>query len=221
VVNLGWKLAAVIKGLGDIKLLKSYEKERKPIALRNAQVSTGNFLREHQVASGRQSAPIDSTRTRESILIEKVKRLGYLHFHAIGVDLGYRYDDSPICIRDALTVNAPDTLDHYEPCFSPGHPVPNLKLDSSAWLYDKLGRGFTILNFTGVSVLSSFNTDVFKNVHFPMTESLIDEVQAKNLAGANFVLVRPDWHVCWRGMSVSENIDGILNIALGNSSCFC
>ena len=217
VVNLGWKLAAVINGLSDANLLKSYEKERKPIALRNAQVSTDNFLREHQLATEHQAATIESIKAKESILTEKIKKMGYMHFHAIGVDLGYRYDDSPICIKDALTVNAPDTLDHYEPCFSPGHPVPNLKLDSSTWLYDKLSKGFTFFNFTGVSVLNSLNTDIFKNAHFPMTESLIDESQIKNLAGANFVLVRPDWHVCWRGMSVPKNIDDIFNFVLGKS----
>jgi 2-polyprenyl-6-methoxyphenol hydroxylase-like FAD-dependent oxidoreductase len=221
VVNLGWKLAAVINGLGDTNLLKSYEKERKPIALRNAQVSTNNFLREHQVATEHQSATIESTRTGESTLVENLRRMGYLHFHAIGVDLGYSYDDSPICIRDALTVDAPDTFDHYEPCFSPGHPVPDLKLDSSTWLYDKLSRGFTILNFTGVSALNSFDADVFRNADFPMTESLIDRTQIKKLAGANFVLVRPDWHVCWRGMSVPKDINGIFDIVLGETLVVC
>ena len=34
-VNLGWKLASVVKGISPVALLDSYEVERRPVALRN------------------------------------------------------------------------------------------------------------------------------------------------------------------------------------------
>ncbi len=34
-VNLGWKLASVVKGVSPAALLDSYEIERRPVALRN------------------------------------------------------------------------------------------------------------------------------------------------------------------------------------------
>ncbi len=41
--NLAWKLAAVIKGRADGKLLQSYGAERRPIAQANADLSVANF----------------------------------------------------------------------------------------------------------------------------------------------------------------------------------
>src|SRR5690606_41196923 len=43
VVDLGWKMAATLKGWGGEHLLESYEAERRPIAVRNAAFSTHNF----------------------------------------------------------------------------------------------------------------------------------------------------------------------------------
>ena len=44
-VDLGWKLDAVIRGWGGPNLLKSYEIERKPVAVRNIKASTENLER--------------------------------------------------------------------------------------------------------------------------------------------------------------------------------
>lgn len=41
--NLAWKLARVIRGVSSPDLLLSYEQERRPVALRNAEHSTHNF----------------------------------------------------------------------------------------------------------------------------------------------------------------------------------
>lgn len=41
--NLAWKLAAVTRGLSSPKLLKTYEAERKPVAMRNTVLSVENF----------------------------------------------------------------------------------------------------------------------------------------------------------------------------------
>src|SRR5207244_9750523 len=40
-VNLGWKLAAVLKGRAAPRLLESYELERKPLAVRNTTYAKG------------------------------------------------------------------------------------------------------------------------------------------------------------------------------------
>jgi len=45
VVDLGWKLAAVLQGWGGTDLLKSYGIERRPVALRNVAASTENLGR--------------------------------------------------------------------------------------------------------------------------------------------------------------------------------
>ena len=44
-VDLGWKLEAVLRGWGGADLLRSYESERRPVALRNVAASTENLGR--------------------------------------------------------------------------------------------------------------------------------------------------------------------------------
>lgn len=41
--NLGWKLAAMVSSWGGEDLIASYEVERRPVALRNANASTHNY----------------------------------------------------------------------------------------------------------------------------------------------------------------------------------
>ena len=41
--NLGWKLAAVIKGVGLKELLQTYTAERRPIVLQNSALSVRNW----------------------------------------------------------------------------------------------------------------------------------------------------------------------------------
>src|SRR5262249_36774209 len=43
VMNLAWKLAAVLEGWGGAALLASYELERRPIAVRNVELATRTF----------------------------------------------------------------------------------------------------------------------------------------------------------------------------------
>jgi 2-polyprenyl-6-methoxyphenol hydroxylase-like FAD-dependent oxidoreductase len=44
-VDLGWKLEAVLRGWGGPALLRSYETERRPVAVRNVAASTENLRR--------------------------------------------------------------------------------------------------------------------------------------------------------------------------------
>ena len=43
IMNLGWKLAAMIEGWGGPALLASYEVERRPIAVRNVEYATRTY----------------------------------------------------------------------------------------------------------------------------------------------------------------------------------
>src|SRR6202040_3833749 len=44
-VDLGWKLDAMLAGWGGPELLRSYEIERRPVAIRNVREASGNLRR--------------------------------------------------------------------------------------------------------------------------------------------------------------------------------
>lgn len=98
--NLAWKLAAAVQGWGRPRLLASYDTERRPIAVRNtaAARALNQNLGEIERSAGLEWDSDDGGRMR--------RRLGGLlstygeQFASIGVQLGGRYDGSPIVAAD-------------------------------------------------------------------------------------------------------------------------
>jgi hypothetical protein len=100
--NLAWKLAAVTRGAAPADLLDTYEAERRPVALRNAEVSLDNALRliEVPIALGADADPEVGLANMEAVLASAEGRAGVLdaierqatHFDMLGLQLGYAYD---------------------------------------------------------------------------------------------------------------------------------
>ena len=96
-VDLGWKLAATIQGWGGPELLASYDAERRPVGLRNVAMTTEFFLTQDQYAGGLGAIDQDSDEGRRlrAQLGERVVRDVGAMFRTIGLQIGYRYEDSP------------------------------------------------------------------------------------------------------------------------------
>src|SRR5262249_35288771 len=119
-VNLGWKLAQVVRGGADASLLSSYEAERKSVALRNTAYakhfadSVGLFAALPELE---ESGPRgDAARAAASARLNAHARL---EFDIPGVTFGARYDGSPIIMRDGTTP-PPDEANRYTPSACPG-----------------------------------------------------------------------------------------------------
>src|SRR5262249_51666173 len=101
-VDLGWKLAAVLDGWAHPRLLDTYDTERRPIGVRNVKMATrfyqsvDGFSGVHP-AIGQDSS--DGERARHELGERLVRDVGP-EFRTIGLQIGYRYEDSPICIPD-------------------------------------------------------------------------------------------------------------------------
>ena len=99
--NLAWKLAALVQGWGGANLLQSYETERRPIAERNTEAARDlNKQRRRTCRS-----PARSSRTRLKAQRPAAQVGAHLstfgeEFASIGVQLGARYDGSPIVTED-------------------------------------------------------------------------------------------------------------------------
>jgi len=88
--NLGWKLAAVLRGAPD-KLLASYEEERRPIAAEMLGLTTGllEAAKQGSMRRGREVHQLDIGYPQSSLMLEQPQR-------SSGVLAGDRAPDAPI-----------------------------------------------------------------------------------------------------------------------------
>ncbi|EIF32032.1 2-polyprenyl-6-methoxyphenol hydroxylase-like oxidoreductase [Burkholderia sp. Ch1-1] len=205
VIDLGWKLQGLIEGWGGQALLDSYEIERRPVAQRNIAFSTQNF-RAWQDApdptavcddteEGARVRKLIGSRMRESTRVE---------WESLGLQIGYRYDDSPIVVPDDTPVPAGD-YSMYVQTARPGARAPHAWLADGRSVIDLFGKEFVLLTFAGAQE-SEVNRlrDALVQQGAPVIVYPIQDASIAELYGALLVLVRPDGHVAWRGAETSD-----------------
>lgn len=210
--NLAWKLEAAVKGYAGASLLDSYEAERRPGAHRN----TG-FARQFADSIGNAPCPVDIEADTDLGRAARSALGGYLNFHAYkefsipGVHLGTRYEDSPIVAAEPGTP-PPDMANLYLQTARPGHRAPHVWLNNDVSLYDLFGPGFTLLR---LGAAASRAKPAMTSVRLPMHDLAVDDEQARDLYGADYVLIRPDQHIAWRGNRLNEEFAVALHRTVG------
>ncbi len=212
-VDLAWKLDAVLQGWGGDALLDSYEAERRPVAIRNAGFSTHNYKswtapKEcgailDDTAEGANVRRVVGTHLRESTRVE---------WESLGLQIGHRYDHSPICVPDG-TPDVPDDFSIVVPSARPGARAPHAWLADGRSTLDLFGRGFTLLQFAG-GPGGFVEAAAVRGV--PLTAIALDDPGVAALYGAPLVLIRPDGHVAWRGGD-DQDAASILATATGSA----
>ena len=202
-VNIGWKLAAVLDGWGGDGLLASYEAERRPIAERtireavanmsvlapelgNPELEASGFIGEQARRAAAQV--IQTTKDRE--------------FHSLGIVLGYQYDASSVIVDDGTPPLAEGQ--EYEPTARPGARLPHLWLSDGASLYDRLGNGLLLLRLRDDAEAAPF-IESARTRGMPLDVIELRGQTLEERYGASLLLVRPDQHVAWRGMSIDRS----------------
>jgi 2-polyprenyl-6-methoxyphenol hydroxylase-like FAD-dependent oxidoreductase len=190
-VNLGWKLASVIRGTASEKLLESYEAERRPLALRNTAYakgfadSLGNYVPAPEIEDDTPAG--EAARKRAG---EYYGAHGRAEFNIPGITFGGRYDGSPAIVSDG-TAPPPDTPNAYVPTACPGGRPPHVWMPDGRSLYDLFGFEWTLLAFKPAAIAAQPNLKVLQ----------IDHTEARDLYAADYALIRPDQIVAWRGNS--------------------
>ncbi len=219
-IDLGWKLAATLQGWGGKKLLESYDIERRPVGKRAVDSAT----RFHSAQSGwgegldkleEASAEGEALRRRiGDILVGNVGR----EFRTIGLQIGYRYDDSPICIDDG-TPALPDDAEVYHPSARPGMRAPHVWLKAKAGeeprsTLDLFGKDFVLLCLGDESHAERLEKAADAR-EMPLRYIALDEPEVRAIYERNFVIVRPDGHVAWRGDTIPADAGALLDRVRG------
>jgi 2-polyprenyl-6-methoxyphenol hydroxylase-like FAD-dependent oxidoreductase len=198
-VNIGWKLAAVLKGVAGPALLDTYEKERRPLAVRN----TG-FARTFADSLGLYTPPPEIEDDTPEGAAARRAAAAYFNVHARtefnipGVTFGGRYDGSPIIVPDG-TAPPPDAANTYTPTACPGGRAPHLWLADGRSLYDTFGFEWTLLRLRRDSAVAEDIANAARRLSLDLTVVDVDRDDARELYEADAALIRPDQVVAWRG----------------------
>jgi 2-polyprenyl-6-methoxyphenol hydroxylase-like FAD-dependent oxidoreductase len=219
-VDLGWKLAAVLQGWGGPRLLDSYTAERRPIAVQRSVEATTHVRRFNAALGevfGAGHVPLEDgadAEARRHALGEELFRRTFWQWNTMGTVLDQRYGDSPVIVDDGTT--APEWQPEvYAPCAKPGHRAPLVRNPDGTPLYDRLGKGFTLLSL-GASDADLRVLEATADARgLPLSVLRLDGPDVRELYEAALVLIRPDQHVAWRGTAPPDDPTALIDTVRG------
>lgn len=208
-VNLGWKLAAVIRGWGGEVLLDSYQAERRPIGIRNL-----DFARQFADSVG--TVPISDAveaatpeaEAERATLRERFERHGYFEFIIPGIFLGLNYAASPVIAYDGISP-ADEHPNRYTPNACPGSRAPHAWLGEDA-LFDRLGGEFTLLRLGDAAHDAGALEAAAARYGVPFAVLDLDDDGLRDIYGRPLALIRADQHVAWRGDQLPDDCDALI-----------
>jgi 2-polyprenyl-6-methoxyphenol hydroxylase-like FAD-dependent oxidoreductase len=215
-VNLGWKLASVIRGCARRSLLESYEAERQPVARRNT-----SYARKFADSLGLFAADLaleddtpEGAAARQSAG-EYFSRHAREEFNIPGVTFGGRYDGSPVIVSDG-TLPPPDAPNVYVPTACPGGRAPHLWLPDGRSLFDTFGFEWTLLRLDRRAPDSEAWRRAASELGLDLKIVELNSQEARDLYAADLALIRPDQIVAWRGNGTNANPLAILAHVTGS-----
>jgi 2-polyprenyl-6-methoxyphenol hydroxylase-like FAD-dependent oxidoreductase len=214
-VNLGWKLAAAVKGTAGPLLLESYELERRPAAVRNTGYarafaeSLGHFVPKPGLE---EDGPRGEQLRREAG--RYLENHGRAEFNIPGITFGTRYGASPVIVYDGSQA-PPDSANSYEPSASPGGRAPHVWLDDGRSLFDTFGFEWTLPRLGPAPPSGDRLIDAARRLGMALEVVDVPSGAARELYEAPLALVRPDQVVAWRGFDDAP-ADAVAAVAVGH-----
>lgn len=214
-VNLGWKLAAVLKGQASPALLDTYETERRPLAVRNTGYarqfadSLGLYKPVPEIEDDTEAG----AKARE-IAGEYLAAHGRAEFNIPGITFGGRYDGSAAIVSDGSTPPA-DAANEYTATACPGGRPPHYWISEETSLYDTFGFEWTLLCMNGDGSGSENFVQEAKKRKIDL--KIVNAPQVRAPYESDFTLIRPDQIVAWRGNDDSQ-AQAVLHQILGETA---
>jgi 2,4-dichlorophenol 6-monooxygenase len=204
--NLAWKLAAVEHGHAGPDLLDSYERERRPVAQHNAEVSLTNAMKliEVPIALGADPDVEVFQANMATTLADADGRAGVVaaienqatHFDMLGLQLGYSYERSDDAVPGRLD-DGIDPVRTYVPSSRPGGRLPH------GWIR-RAGAVCSTLDLIPLDrpvliagpTCETVDCDLRVGVDFDDPEGWWSDILGMSATGA--LLIRPDEHIAAR-----------------------
>lgn len=205
--NLGWKLAATLRGWGGEALLDSYSLERQPVFAS----TSGDFIAKSIEVDRAFLAAFNPERDLAAFEAEWTARS--VGARAEVASFEPHYEGSPV-------VDGPDggvcsAVGVHAFTARPGHHLSPAALASGGNVFDRLGAGFSLLAFgASAEEVAAF---VDAAAGFGVSLSVIEDVAEGEVLryGARLVLVRPDHYVAWVASDDAVDARAVLRMALG------
>ncbi|GAB6440074.1 MULTISPECIES: FAD-dependent oxidoreductase [Bacillus] len=204
--NLAWKLAAVIEGKAQPKLLETYHEERYPVAKLTTDYASSLLFH----AANREEGSLNN-------------------MDGLAVTVGYQYCSEAI-IDDSVT---PHRMDSVELNGRPGTRAPHfwgMYKGKEVSILDLFGNNFVLLTGVGnsswaeavydVSSKLGINIKVYRvglSGDFIAQENVFRELYG--IENEGIVLIRPDGFIGWRSEKEVVNLDVVLEEVMGNLLC--
>jgi 2,4-dichlorophenol 6-monooxygenase len=242
VENLIWKIAAVIRGQADDRLIDTYETECRPIAIRNTNQSVSNHVRMREVALaiGAEDTPdvfagvIDALRADPHhprfADIQAAIDAQMPHFAFLEMEMASTAETGAFLPTARRIAEPVEAVEGYRPSFRPGGQMPHLWVEP----------GVSTVDFMRFDRLTLFapkqDADVWRQAVAGLGATMAVQVvpidgamKNERVSAADFwggrpfaILARPDGRIAWveseTGEARHDQLAAALATILGGSS---
>jgi 2-polyprenyl-6-methoxyphenol hydroxylase-like FAD-dependent oxidoreductase len=206
--NLGWKLAAKLKGWGSDALLESYSSERRPIFKETADQFIAERIEDDGAFLARYSPERD---------LAEFKQAWTRFENGAGV-MTYEpnYEGSPVIAGPPNGVNSASGKHSY--AARPGHHLTPAPLSSGRNVFEELGTEFTLLAFDAQTETVDDFIQAAQALNIPLKVVRDGYSAEREKYTARLILVRPDQYVVWAADEPPSDARKILAKAVGRSA---
>jgi 4-hydroxyisophthalate hydroxylase len=209
VANLGWKLAARLKGWGSDALLASYTEERRPIFKETGENFIEAGIQRDAVFLARYSPDKDRA---------EFERAWKDHAGAAAPRvLTYEphYEGSPIVFGPPGAASSASGSHTFKA--RAGHHLPPQLLSSGRNVFEELGPDFTLLAFDADDrSVQAFETAA-KTLRVPLKIVRDSCGDGREAYEARMILVRPDRYIAWTGPSAPVDVAAVIGKVAGRT----
>lgn len=205
--NLGWKLAAVLRGWGGADLLASYDRERRPVFW-----STAKDFIEKSIETDRAFlAAFDPEKDKAAFEAEWAARGSGAVSEVNSFQPNYRGSAVVFGTGDG----AADAVGDHSFVARAGYHLAPRELAEGGNVYDRLGQDFTLIGLDVPEPEIGAFEDAARRLSIPLT------VVRASLAGemkdyeATRILVRPDHFVAWAATAPAQAPKDVLRRSCG------